>query len=393
MPSSTAPTLLSTLWMRDKSSASQAYASYMRAKHFRSLDGLRCISILAVIWHHVAGDQYAADSIFFMGHHGVTLFFVISGFLITSLLLREKQHSRAISLSKFYMRRALRIFPVYYLVLLIYCVLVYVLERDSAAGQSFFDNLIYFATYTSNYFVLLQGDRVIFYFAWSLAAEEQFYMIWPAIEKWLDERFAVGAALLAILVASLASNALLPLPQDSLVQIILENIAIPICVGVLLAHAMHNERYFVCLYRALNRPLMPIVVMACALYVLTLSSVFLMAAYLLFAALVFCAVTQGKGLIDHLFNMKWVIEIGRVSYGMYLFHMLSLNVVRRVWPMEGLSEYPLLQQSTMFILTSLVTFCVARLSFRYFESYFLNLKKVYQSGTDTPNTGIRPQES
>lgn len=367
--------LINTLWVQDKEKANQAYSDFMNATHFRSLDGLRCLSILAVIWHHAAGDQYASNSLLFMGHHGVTLFFVISGFLITSLLLREKQSTRKISLYSFYLRRTLRIFPLYYLVLLIYCALVFLLERNSVAGASFFENVIYFATYTSNYFVQLNGDRVIFYFAWSLAAEEQFYMVWPAIEKWFSERFAVLTALLAILISMLASMSYLPLESDSLAVIILRNIAIPICIGVLLAHLMNNERFFVWLYRFAEGDLTPYCALVLAVYLFTLPAQFSLAAYLLLGVLIFCVVTRSSGLFDRVLNTGWVIAIGKVSYGMYLFHMLALNLNRRLLPLDGVGDAAALEQFTLFITSSLLTFAIAQLSFRYFESYFLNLKR------------------
>jgi peptidoglycan/LPS O-acetylase OafA/YrhL len=108
-----------------------------------------------------------------VGAQGVSLFFASSGFLITTLLLREKARNSRIDLKAFYVRRSLRIFPLYYGVLLVHIALVTLLERDSVTGQAFYDNLIYFATCTSNLFVPLDG-RVIFYFAWSVAAEEPF---------------------------------------------------------------------------------------------------------------------------------------------------------------------------------------------------------------------------
>ncbi len=371
------PSLQATLWIREKSASQMAFIDFKQSGHFHSLDGLRCLSILAVIWHHVAGDQYAADSLLFMGHHGVTLFFVISGFLITTLLLREKQRNGLISLSQFYVRRALRIFPLYYFVLFIYCLLVFLLERNSDAGRSFFDNLIYFATYTSNYFVLLNGDRVIFYFAWSLAAEEQFYMVWPAIENWLSEKSAIAVALIAILLSTLAAQGMLYLEVSSLLSIILENIAIPICIGVLLAHAMNNEIMFVLLHRIFGARYTSIIVFTFAIFLLTLGSTFLIFALSLFAALIFCAVTSTKSITYFLLNNPWVNAIGQVSYGMYLFHMLSLNAVRKIMPSEGLTSSNELNQILLFLLTSCLTFFIAQLSFRYFESYFLQQKKKY----------------
>src|SRR5204863_5681683 len=84
-------------------------------------------------------------------------------------------------LRKFYLRRALRIFPLYYAVLALYVAMVVYVERGSRAGVEFMHNLPFFATYTSNWFVTLGADRTIFYFAWSLATEEQFYLVWPWI--------------------------------------------------------------------------------------------------------------------------------------------------------------------------------------------------------------------
>lgn len=157
---------------------------FRSTRFFASLDGLRCLSILAVIWHHTAGHSFDL-ALSRRGHHGVTLFFAISGFLITTLLLREKQRLGDISLRKFYMRRSLRIFPLYYTVLLIYIALVAAMERGTHAGREFWGNLPAYATYTSNWFVDLKGERVIFYFAWSLATEEQFYLVWPWVQKYL----------------------------------------------------------------------------------------------------------------------------------------------------------------------------------------------------------------
>ena len=90
---------------------------------------------------------------------GVELFFVISGFLITTLLLRERTANGRVSLKNFYARRTLRIFPLYCAALALYVIMVYVHERHSEAGQQFFHNLRYFATYTSNMFVDLRPDR------------------------------------------------------------------------------------------------------------------------------------------------------------------------------------------------------------------------------------------
>src|SRR5262245_44922164 len=151
-----------------------SYETYRDTKVFGSLDGLRCLSIVAVVWHHAAGSMID-HPLLRHGHLGVSLFFVISGFLITTLLLRERDRFGDISLRLFYARRSLRIFPLYYTVLLAYVLLAWLFESGSRFGQQFFHSLPAYMTYTSNWFVKMEDERVIFYFAWSLAAEEQFY--------------------------------------------------------------------------------------------------------------------------------------------------------------------------------------------------------------------------
>ena len=126
-----------------------------------------------------------------IGASGVSLFFVLSGFLITTLLLREHDAHGRIGLRDFYARRALRIFPLYFAVLALYAAITFLTERDAqghlnGAARLFASNLPYYATYTNNWFVDLKLNedgqrRVIFIFAWSLATEEQFYAFWPPV--------------------------------------------------------------------------------------------------------------------------------------------------------------------------------------------------------------------
>src|SRR3954447_13589697 len=87
-----------------------AYTVFKTTRLFGSLNGWRAIAILAVIWHHTMANSLASP-LAKQGNHGVTLFFVISGFLIGTLLLREKEQTRTISLRKFWGRRCLRILP------------------------------------------------------------------------------------------------------------------------------------------------------------------------------------------------------------------------------------------------------------------------------------------
>ena len=343
---------------------SSTHANYLAIKRFESLDGLRAISILAVIWHHTA-PAWAGTPLAHMGAQGVSLFFAISGFLITTLLLREKDRNGKIDLKAFYIRRSLRIFPMYYGVLLLYIVLVALLERNSAAGAAFWHNLIYFATYTSNLFVPLDG-RVIFYFAWSLAAEEQFYLIWPPVlvlaGTLVRAKLALVGVYLACAAAELAGYAFL------------STVPLPIITGALLAMTLHNARGFKLLQPLLGQ-FWSVLVMGLGLALaVALPWVPGYASSILFAAWVGSCTIQSNHAARAWLTAKPLAYIGSISYGMYMLHMLCKNAVTKILGAVGLGT----QGLEVFALTLLLSVVVASLSFRYFESRFLNLKTRFE---------------
>jgi peptidoglycan/LPS O-acetylase OafA/YrhL len=141
-----------------------------------SLDGLRALSISLVLFSHCAGTRFFPSFVLFrqeIGHLGVRIFFVISGFLITTILLKELEDTGRISLKWFYLRRALRIFPAAY-------TYIGVLFFLTAMGWLTLEtrDFIHAVTYTVNYEKAI--PRLIVHL-WSLSVEEQFYFLWPAV--------------------------------------------------------------------------------------------------------------------------------------------------------------------------------------------------------------------
>src|SRR5689334_7860712 len=132
-----------------------AYQRYQQSRFFPALDGLRCVSILGVIAFHsgLTNPSFFGRN----GGLGVEFFFVISGFLITTLLLRERSDTGFISLKKFYIRRSLRIFPMYFTVLALYCVATLATDRHTPEGREFFHRLPIFFSFTSNWFIPRDG--------------------------------------------------------------------------------------------------------------------------------------------------------------------------------------------------------------------------------------------
>src|SRR3954447_22173384 len=124
------------------------YAKFLAQRRFAALDGLRCLAILTVIAHHTSGRRSGPFSL----GVGVDLSFAISGFVITTLLVREFRSTGRVHVRRFYLRRTLGIFPLYFAVLGLYVVLVLVTRRSTQSGEAFVHHIPAFATYTSNWF-------------------------------------------------------------------------------------------------------------------------------------------------------------------------------------------------------------------------------------------------
>jgi len=352
-----------------------AYEHFKQQRFFGSLNGLRFIAVVAVLWHHIAAPSFGI-TLSNRGPEGVTLFFAISGFLITTLLLREKERTHSIDMKKFVMRRTLRIFPLYYSVLAAYAVLVY-FTADQARFENFFANFLSFATYTSNFFMV---DAVVggttFAFAWSLATEEQFYLVWPWVEKHLSNTMAVVIMLgLILLIYTVRANGL---EQSSIGGLIIFHVMPAICFGVLAAHALDNETVFNALYPFIGHRFTSLILLVSIIGYLALKTNYFLLTHLLMAALVTSCVIREDHVLSSVFQNSLFVIGGTISYGMYLMHMLTLHVVEAVFHKAGIDNVVLI-----FVSTVAATMMVAYLSYRYYESYFLALKSKFQTASQS----------
>src|SRR6266516_3487296 len=157
--------------------------------HIPALDGLRAVAALLVMWAHLpqVGSYYfsslfhLASTYMFAVYLGVDIFFVLSGFLITRILVAEKHN--ATSLYNFYLRRCFRIFPIYYAVIIL-------LSIVNPTTQ-----LKWCALYLSNYYFAFDMSSHYLRHTWSLAVEEHFYLIWPLIVFYTPIKYSKNLAL------------------------------------------------------------------------------------------------------------------------------------------------------------------------------------------------------
>jgi peptidoglycan/LPS O-acetylase OafA/YrhL len=336
---------------------------------FESLDGLRCLAIVPVVWHHATPRPL--EGVLGRGPLGVDLFFAISGFLITTLLLREREKQGRIAMGAFYMRRTLRIFPLYYLVLGAFALHAIFLRDDGPARDHFLRNLPFHATYTTNWLVDFDvAHAVVFTFAWSLATEEQFYLVWPWI---LRGRGLLRPALFmgGLFAIDQAIERGWIVVDSALALRILTSIAAPICLGSLLAIAMRASPGVRSLlaWRA-SAPI--------ALVLLVVSVVApwpLLAAHLCMTALVgACAARAGHGL-RLLTDAPAVRHVGVVSYGIYLLNVPIVVATRRV--LGPLEEHTVL----VFAVSLAGCIAAATLTHRWVERPILAWRDRFRGAT------------
>jgi len=351
-------------------------ARFASTRTFASLDGLRCLSILAVVWHHSATYGHSI-SLARHGFLGVDLFFVISGFLITTLLLRERA-AAGISLRRFWIRRSLRIFPPYFALLAATAVTLAWLAPEARMREPFFAELPYLATYTSNWVPI----ATLFGITWSLATEEQFYLAWPPLERFLPKLVVptlVGLVLLnqcvnfGLLDAQI--EAWLGVPRRELA--VLQATFTPILLGVALAHALNEPARFAAIARWFGSraaaPLALVAVIALACIPGSLSGAPRLAIHLAMTALVAACVMREDNALRRFLTLGVVARIGVVSYGIYLYHLIALHGVRQLLGDDT-------NNFVQFLACALSAFALAEISYRLLESRFLRMKSRFMTG-------------
>ena len=301
---------------------------FRRTSYFGALDGLRALSILPVVWHHATSGP--VPGVLGRGPLGVDLFFAISGFLITTLLLREREEHGKVALGAFYARRSLRIFPLYYAVLGGFAIHALFVRDAGPVRDHFLRSLPWYATYTSNWFVdNAVPHAVVFSFAWSLATEEQFYLGFPWLLR--VSKGVVPAALFmaAVVVVDQAAEREW-LSAGPLAMRMLRSLATPIALGSLAAIALRTSLFrifdLVLGHRASSLVMLGLVVCGAVVPWSLLEVQVLMA-----GLVVACCLREDHWLAPIL-GARPLRHVGLVSYGMYLLNVPAIQLAKRVVP-------------------------------------------------------------
>jgi peptidoglycan/LPS O-acetylase OafA/YrhL len=339
--------------------------------YFRSLDGLRALAIVPIVWHHSTPRQL--DGVLGRGPLGVDLFFAVSGFLITTLLLHERRASGDIALGKFWARRSLRIFPLYYVVLGAFVLHALFVRAPGPARDHFLQSLPFYATYTSNWFVHgAVSHPIVFAFAWSLAAEEQFYLLWPPVLRWARGTARPALVMIALIALDQAAERgwVASLLEEGLTMRMMRSFATPIGLGALLALAADSKLASPLVRVALAQRWSSIVALA-----LVIAAAFhawpLLPTQVAMTALVGACALRRDHFLAPVFEHRAVRHVGAVSYGIYLLNVPVVAACRRLVGEES--------TLVLFSTSATLSVAVATLVYRWIERPFLALRDRYQS--------------
>jgi peptidoglycan/LPS O-acetylase OafA/YrhL len=348
-------------------------------EHMPHLDTLRAFAALLVLNHHWLKDLGVAR--FEFGAYGVDLFFTLSGFLITGILLRQKQktHNAFGLVRNFIIKRSLRLFPIYFLfvgaLIALSAVTGMWLYRDGGAP--------WFLTYTSNFFFYnngMQGEQLNH--TWSLAVEEQFYLIWPWLIVFLPRKKELWAIVPFILAGLLFKFTWPGLYPDKPVKVLPFYNLDTLGLGALLGYIM--------VYGKLKRTLLEkniswiIILLIVLTFVLVhysgtsylVGQLLLPVSVLLLAgSLVYKSSIGFSGYTGRLFDSQVLQYIGKISYGVYLYHKpipILLDNVFRIFNIQ-----PIENKTVLYLCYAVITFALAHFSWKIIEQPILRFKERY----------------
>ena len=376
----------------------------MPARHIRGFDGLRAIAISAVlVWHAHTTLGFPTDRLGPLGPliasswAGVDLFFALSGFLITTLLLDEESARGRFSLGGFYLRRALRILPAFYAVFLVEALLLSHLSRLPSADLRTAppSALLAFGAFFGNYFLhyvqpgLSVGAGYVLF--WSLCVEEHFYLAWPLVLSTVRSgraRLGLAAAVCALVpllrwwvrARAIEPAAAVHFVSHYRIDAILAGALAALAFGKLARHARARR---LLLFVAGGGVIAS--VLAHTLSVLPPATVMGQSlGYVLLAAACALVVAEvaasQEGVLVRALEWRPLVAIGRRSYGMYLVHLIALDVARRLLAVAWPGEAPLARPLALVLSGSLFTFALAELLYRSVERPFLRLKARLTAG-------------
>jgi len=337
--------------------------------HLKGLNGLRAIAATIVLVGHTL-QRSGIHILDAATSYGVTIFFALSGFLITLLLLKEKEETNKISVTNFYIRRVLRIWPLYFFFIFLTICLVYILSSQALPLYRLKNYFFIIPNYSVAYGVSI--DQLFHY--WSLGVEEQFYLFWPLLVSVFAFRFLPFAIVFTILFLSIkiiiSSTYGGFSPEYSLIYLTRFSC---MAIGGIGAYLYKTNS------KILNFVKMRIVIIiAWGLLISTWFNLFHLASVIdheIASMATFVIITDqisGSKILS--LESKMLNFLGKISFGIYVYHPLIIYLVIFYFNPSAYGSGNILYGIISLVVVAGVTIFIAHLSYKYFENPFLRLK-------------------
>ncbi|HRG59699.1 MAG TPA: acyltransferase [Bacteroidia bacterium] len=344
--------------------------------YFSKLDSLRFIAFFLVFWSHnfvPCFNKWANEPwrkflnpFFETGINGVHIFFVISGFLITHLLIREHQISGEINVKKFYLRRILRIWPLYYLIMILGLFILPNLSNIFEFCGSYWMNLSFLNNFNAAESANCFSTHVVI--AWSVAIEEQFYLFWPiAFYLFYKRGYLIGFCIIVMVMSMISTKYFSYFSTIANLVYLMTG-----CLGALLfekyrnwfEHGIFKEKKWFYLF----------ILILCSTMLIAEHSAYGKFIKVLFLPLLYLYFVLYT-IINNTSKQTFLSYLGKYTYGMYFYHPLISIFIRILFDKIGI---PYLDNGVNFgiasVIALIVTTVVSIISYNYFEGYFLKLK-------------------
>lgn len=366
---------------------------------FKNLDGLRAIAAFAVIFAHLTywfdypDTEFFGTLKFFLsfgggngGRLGVIFFFILSGFLITFLMYDEQANCGKLNVLNFYARRILRIWPLYYMSLVVgFIIYPWIVQlfgnvhHENASG-------LWYSIFAANFDHIYHGypSTGILGVQWSVAVEEQFYLLWPLLFFLFNKKRYFPIILMVIIFLSELFSAkvtsLLPAGDYHFASCIRY-----LSFGGLIAFfCYHKIEQVKLLLLKINKSVIVFIYLACfTLMILqnTFSQIFSSYQYLyhiipvLFFGFVIIEQNFSENSFFKIGSFPLLNWLGKISFGLYLTHMVAINIVLGMFPKSP--DYVFLK----VLLSISICILISYLSYTYVEKYFLSFKNKFSFAT------------
>jgi peptidoglycan/LPS O-acetylase OafA/YrhL len=364
--------------------------------YFENLDGLRFLCFLSVFMYHsfytqnisILQDpiyQFIKHKLFVNGNLGVNFFFVLSGFLITYLLIEEKRMNEVVDLKSFWMRRILRIWPLYYFCVFFGFVLFPILKQYFGGDPNEHANPIYFISFLSNFDMIYNArpDASVLSVLWSVAIEEQFYLVWPIIiflvplkKLWIPFSVIIGSSLVF---RAYNNNGLLnELHTISCIS--------DMTIGAIGAWlVLLNDEFKMRIVSLSKFAISSIYILFVFFFFFriqfeNLGSGFMVFERSIIAILILFIILEQSYSRNSFFKMssfKTISSLGTISYGLYCFHFIGILIVTTLTRVLGFNTQlwqVLILETILALATSIL---ISKISYKYFESPFLKFKNKF----------------